>query len=50
MVNCGSAGVMMKEDGWTAVTADSALSCHYEHTVAITDRGPEVLTQVSGSH
>ena len=50
MVNCGSAGVMMKEDGWTAVTADSALSCHYEHTGAITDRGPEVLTRVSGSH
>ena len=50
MVNCGSAGVKMKDDGWTAVTADSELSCHFEHTVAITDHGPEILTQVSGSH
>ena len=50
MVNCGTAEVQMMEDGWTAVTADRALSCHFEHTVAITDHGPEILTQVSGSH
>lgn len=50
MVNAGSASVTMKEDGWTAVASDGELSCHYEHTVAITDHGPEILTQVTGSH
>lgn len=43
-VNLGSAQVRMLEDGWTAVTADGGLSCHWEHTVAITANGPEVLT------
>jgi methionyl aminopeptidase len=44
MVNAGGAEVRVLEDGWTVVTADSALSAHVEHTVAITDNGPLLLT------
>lgn len=44
MVNAGSHEVMVLEDGWTAVTADRSLSAHFEHTVAITPNGPEILT------
>jgi methionyl aminopeptidase len=36
------------DDKWTAVTADGALSAHFEHTVAITEHGPEVLTRLNG--
>jgi methionyl aminopeptidase len=44
MVNAGSHEVYMKPDGWTICTVDGALSAYFEHTVAITDRGPIVLT------
>jgi methionyl aminopeptidase len=44
MLNAGGAEVLMLDDGWTVVTADDSLSAHVEHTVAITDRGPQVLT------
>ena len=37
---------MVKDDGWTAVTKDGSLSAHFEHSVAITDDGPVVLSQV----
>jgi len=50
MVNVGGADVRMLDDQWTAVTADGSLSAHFEHTVLITDHGPEILTQVPGSH
>lgn len=50
MVNLGEAGVEILEDGWTATTIDDKLSSHFEHTVAITSHGPEILTRVSGSH
>jgi methionyl aminopeptidase len=50
MVNLGSEKVRVLDDEWTAVTADGELSAHFEHTVAITDHGPEVLTRVPGSH
>ena len=50
MVNIGSHKVRMLDDEWTAVTADGALSAHFEHTVLITENGPEVLTKVAGSH
>jgi methionyl aminopeptidase len=50
MVNMGSEDVKMLDDEWTAVTADGELSAHFEHTVLITDNGPEILTQVPGSH
>ena len=43
-VNLGSPAVRMLEDGWTAVTVDGSLSAHFEHTVAITANGPEILT------
>lgn len=44
MVNAGSPGVRVLDDGWTAVTEDRSLSAHFEHTVAITKNGPEILT------
>jgi methionyl aminopeptidase len=50
MVNIGSSKVDILEDRWTAVTQDRQLSSHFEHTVAITENGPEVLTSVPGSH
>jgi methionyl aminopeptidase len=44
MVNVGGAGTVLLDDGWTVVTADGSLSAHFEHTIAVTDDGPEVLT------
>jgi methionyl aminopeptidase len=46
MVNAGGAEVFVKEDGWTAVTKDGSLSAHFEHSVAITDEGPIVLSRI----
>lgn len=46
MVNAGSAEVRVKEDGWTAVTMDGRRSAHFEHSVAVTERGPYVLSQL----
>jgi methionyl aminopeptidase len=46
MINAGSPGVKILEDGWTAVTQDGRRSAHFEHTVAITESGPEILTRV----
>ena len=48
MVNIGSDKVKVLDDEWTAVTVDGSLSAHYEHTVLITDNGPEVLTRIAG--
>lgn len=44
MINAGRADVRSLDDGWTVVTADGSLSAHFEHTVAVTDAGPRVLT------
>ena len=44
MLNLGEPGVLVKEDGWTAVTRDGSLSAHFEHSVAVTADGPVVLT------
>ncbi|MEY2589377.1 MAG: methionyl aminopeptidase, partial [Acidimicrobiaceae bacterium] len=44
MVNVGSPRTKLMDDGWTVKTADGALSAHAEHTIAITDDGPEILT------
>ena len=44
MVNVGGWKTRMLDDGWIIVTEDSTLSCHFEHTVAITEDGPVVLT------
>ena len=45
MVNVGGAEVEMLDDGWTAITKDRSLSAHFEHSVAITDDGPWVLSR-----
>ncbi len=44
MINMGRCEVKILNDGWTAVTADQSLSAHFEHTVAITPNGPDILT------
>ncbi|MBL8024281.1 MAG: type I methionyl aminopeptidase [Elusimicrobia bacterium] len=46
MVNVGTWRVNVLKDGWTVVTEDNRLSAHFEHTVALTESGPEILTQV----
>jgi methionyl aminopeptidase len=45
MVNAGGCVTRVKEDGWTAVTADGSLSAHFEHTVAVMADGPLILTR-----
>ena len=47
MVNLGTDRVQVLADGWTVVTLDGKPSAHFEHTVAITDDGPEILTKLS---
>ncbi len=49
MVNVGSYEVRTLEDGWTTVTKDGSLSAHFEHTVAITEDGPVILSTTDGS-
>jgi methionyl aminopeptidase len=44
MVNAGGPATRVLEDGWSVVTADGRLSAHFEHSIAVTDDGPEVLT------
>jgi methionyl aminopeptidase len=48
MVNLGDRFTRLTDDDWTVVTADGARSAHFEHTVAITERGPWVLTALDG--
>lgn len=50
MVNAGGPEVRVLEDKWTAVTADGSLSAHFEHTVAITENGTEILTILDGAN
>ena len=45
MVNVGGPDTVELEDGWSVVTADGSLSAHFEHTIAVTEDGPEVLTR-----
>lgn len=49
MINEKSYDVKVLEDGWTVVTCDGGLSAHFEHTVAITDNGPEILTRINNA-
>ena len=44
MINCGTYQVKTLPDGWTIVTSDGLPSAHFEHTIAITDNGPDILT------
>ncbi|MBP1722819.1 MAG: type methionyl aminopeptidase [Deltaproteobacteria bacterium] len=46
MINAGGYAVEVLEDGWTAVTQDRSLSAHFEHTVAVTENGPYILSQL----
>jgi methionyl aminopeptidase len=46
MVNEGEFKVNQKADGWTIVTADGTNSAHFEHTVAVTENGADILTLV----
>jgi methionyl aminopeptidase len=46
MINEKGFGVKVLQDGWTAVTCDGGLSAHFEHTVAITDNGPLILSRI----
>ena len=48
MVTMGSWEVKILDDGWTAVTRDGSLAAHFEHTIAITEGDPEVLTSRTG--
>ena len=49
MLNVGDWRTRVLEDDWTVVTADGAISAHFEHTIAITEEGPQVLTSLNGS-
>jgi methionyl aminopeptidase len=46
MINLGTHEWYLLDDGWTVITADQALSAQFEHTVAITRNGPEILTRL----
>jgi methionyl aminopeptidase len=46
MLTLGGHEVAIKPDGWTVITRDGSLAAHFEHTIAITDNGPEILTTV----
>jgi methionyl aminopeptidase len=46
MINMGTYGVRTLDDGWTVVTADGKRSAHFEHTVVVTENGPEILTKL----
>jgi len=47
MVNEKDYKVKVLQDGWTVVTVDGGLSAHFEHTVAITDDGPYILSEIN---
>jgi len=46
MVNAGTYEVEVLDDDWTVVTKDRKLSAHFEHTIAITANGPEIMTKI----
>jgi methionyl aminopeptidase len=47
MINQGAADLEILDDGWTAVTADGKLSAHFEHSIAISAAGPEILSELN---
>jgi methionyl aminopeptidase len=47
MINAGGADVYVHDDHWSISTSDGSLSCHFEHTVAVTEAGPWILTQLN---
>lgn len=46
MVSMGSGDVKIRDDGWTAVTVDGSWAAHFEHTIAILEEGPRILTEI----
>ena len=46
MINLGGHAVKVLADEWTVVTKDGKISAHFEHTVAVTDEGPQILTKL----
>ena len=46
MINLGKAAIKVLPDGWTVKTKDGSLSAHFEHTVAITAKGPVIMTRL----
>lgn len=46
MLTLGTGDVEVRPDGWTVATLDGSLAAHFEHTIAVTDHGPEILTRV----
>jgi methionyl aminopeptidase len=46
MFTLGTGDAEILDDGWTVVTADGSLAAHFEHTIAVTDHGPEILTTI----
>ena len=46
MINMGSHGVYVLDDDWTVVTSDGSLCAHFEHTVAMTSKGLEIMTKL----
>jgi methionyl aminopeptidase len=46
MINAGTPDVVLHDDEWSISSADGSLSCHFEHTVAVTEEGPRILTKV----
>ena len=47
MLTLGSGDVAVRPDGWTVATVDGSLAAHFEHTIAVTENGPEILTTVA---
>jgi methionyl aminopeptidase len=46
MFTLGTGDAEILDDGWTVVTVDGSIAAHFEHTIAITDNGPEILTTI----
>jgi methionyl aminopeptidase len=46
MITAGGVDIFLADDQWSVYTADGSLSAHFEHTVAITESGPRILTPV----
>jgi methionyl aminopeptidase len=47
MINAGGPDVYLHDDHWSISTEDGSLSCHFEHTVAVTESGPRILTETN---
>jgi methionyl aminopeptidase len=46
MITAGGVDIVLDDDQWSVYTADGSMSAHFEHTVAITEAGPRILTPV----